>query len=97
MGRETVGKRDFNKRGERLPENRTDCFRPVAAYALALPRLVAFSGSLYVSRRGYLKMSALRGFSIYKYILIRIKHSHNNRNKRNSYKYHLIYPWVFKK
>ena len=97
MGRETVGKRDFNKRGERLLENRTDCFRPVAVCALALPRFVAFSDSLYVLRRGYLKMSALRGFSIYKYILIRIKHSHNNRNKRNSYKYHLIYPWVFKK
>ena len=46
MGRETVEKWDFNKRGERLPENRTDCFRSVAAYALALPRLVAFSGSL---------------------------------------------------
>ena len=55
IGRETVGKRDFNKRGERLLENRTDCFRPVAVCALALPRFVAFSDSLYVLRRGYLK------------------------------------------
>ena len=26
MGRETVGKRDFNKRGKRLPENRMGLF-----------------------------------------------------------------------